>query len=461
MPDYAHRHKLHNDDANLHPRNSEHARVIRASFALAELAHCGESRKKIDSAIEYISHPIMVYDILNELGEEKDSALLAAAFLHDVLELNHYRDNPERLQRELEVEFEREGISHAHAKALADDIYALVYEVTNPEVLPKNKELYQIDRVESMSLRAKKLKIADQCASFICNLLQANDTQKISYEGEIGFTEKAVALCETILESVQKDEAQREAMRPYEKFFHRVQREVSKLFMRPHATEREIHARRMHVRRHFDYQQLFSHVPLRMAARRKGEDLERRRASAADAGIAEKLSLYAPEALPDELESGRALGLLRVDYDKMGRVVKFFMHVSNDPSKDDEANQMQQAFTAEIREKLRLASAYTETGKETVELKTLRPGERAKNDNVRVYHLHPPMPHDAFAAAAKNAKVCSLSDAKVIARTGAQLKAEHLKASPVPPRPAPEKNQEESRMARLARRTRGDFTRER
>lgn len=442
MPKYEYRHTLLPDDANLQSRTSEHARVIRASFALAELAHRGESRGKRDANTDYISHPIIVYDILSKFGET-DTALLSAAFLHDVLELSHYRDDPERLQRELEVEFEREGIPHARAKELADDIYQLVYEVTNPEVLPKIKELYQIDRVEGMSFRAKKLKIADQCASLMCNRMEPNDPAAMSYDQERVFAEKADALCYAIVASVQDDPKEREALEPYAAFAWRAQQEVNRLFLAPDATTSEIVKKRAYVRREeFDIDSLFTGEFKAFPVWDEND-------------VVMKLSFYTPQELPEELESGKALGLLRADLDKMGRVSRFYMHVSPRPGKEIEANQLQQTFTAEIRERLRWSSAYTETGKETVELAALHPGERAANDNVRMYHLHPPMLAEAFAAAALTAKVCTKANAAAIGSTGAKLKTEHLKKpEPKPNADGPDK--EQTRMERLLGRGRGD-----
>lgn len=409
MDRYAHRHTLLPDDANLQSRHTERARTIRACFALAQLAHHGESREKMNPGIDYISHPITVYDILCKLGED-DPALLGSAFLHDVLELDHYRGDPERLHRELEVELEKEGISTRRSGKLADDIYRLVYEVTNPAVLPKNKELYQIDRVEGMSLPAKKLKIADQAASLVCNLISANDPELISYDKERTFKEKAEALCHSIIESVQHNPEERDALKPYDAFFCRTLDQANQLFLKPGALDRDIARQRMKVRHHFSFKHLFAGPVSSVLAK--------------ETPIAEKLYLYDPDVLPDELDSGRPLGLLRVDYDDSGRVTNFYMHISRDSAHGDAANALQQNFTAEIREKLRWASAYGETGKETVVDGMLLPGDLAANDNIRLYHLHPPMPFAAFAAAAFNAKVCSQSDAVIIRRTGERIKRE-------------------------------------
>jgi hypothetical protein len=403
---YVHRHSLAPDDANLQFPDSERARVIRASFALAELVHAGQSRDKVDPKIGYISHPIMVYDILSRLGET-DPALLASAFLHDALEQPEYRGRPDRLHEELLVALEKEGISPSHAVALADDIYQLVYEVTNPKVLPKNKELYQIDRVEGMSLRGKKLKIADQAASLVCNLTMANDPREIPYDKERGFTEKASSLVLSILQSVQANPQEKAALEPYDRFFANTLTQALQLFLKPDADRRDIAPVRREVRRAFDFSALFGGPTRTMLP------------DAVQRTVKERLFLYDELTLPELLESGRALGLIRVDYDAMGRVARFYMHGSPEPGQEVEANRLQQQFTAEIRQKLRWSGAYSETGVDQVQAALLHPGDLAIGDSFRVYHLHPPMRHDAFAAAAANAKVCSRGDAQLISRMGA------------------------------------------
>lgn len=420
MAKYAHRHRLHPDDPNLLPVGSERARVIRATFELATLAHAGQSRDKINPTIDYISHPIMVYDILHELGED-DPALLAAGFLHDVLEQPSYRGDPERLLRELEIALEKEGIEASRAKPLAQQIYQLVYEVTNPAVLPKNKELYQIDHGRQMSFAAKKLKIADQAASLVCNLLLPNDPEEISYEKERGFKEKAETLCYSMIASVQKNPAQRDAMAPYDAFFTRVLRQANQLFPHPKSTPQQIFRERMRVRHHFDFYELFT-GPIESLLAPKTT-------------IAEKLYLYDPDALPEKLSKDTPLGLIRLDYDAQGRVAAFYLHVSSDSSRENEINQLQQKLTAEIRDRLRWAGHYTESSQQPVQMSMLQPGELAPIDqNIRRYDLHPAMHHDAFAAAAKSTGVTTMRDAQLIKKIGSQLRQDHERLHKVPGR---------------------------
>jgi hypothetical protein len=417
---YAHRHRLHPDDPNLLPAGSEHAAIIRASFTLAALAHAGQSRDKINPTIDYISHPIMVYDILHELGED-DPVLLAAGFLHDVLEQPAYRGDPERLLGELEIALEKEGVDPTHAQPLAAQIYGLVYEVTNPKVLPKNKELYQIDHGTQMSFAAKKLKIADQAASLVCNLLMPNDPEVLSYEKERGFKEKAETLCYSMIASVQKNPAQRAAMAPYDAFFTRLLRKANQLFPHPKSTEQQIFRERMRVRHHFDFYELFT-GPIESLL-------------APPNPVAEKLYLYDPDALPEKLATEEPLGLIRVDYDTQGRVSAFYLHVTSDASRENEINQQQQKLTADIRDRLRWAGHYTEGTKQPVQMSVLQPGELAPIDqNIRRYELHPAMHHDAFAAAAKSACVTSMRDAQLIKKVGSQLRQDHDRLHKVPGR---------------------------
>ncbi len=450
VPKYVHRHTLHADDANLHPRGSERAKMIRACFTLADLAHAGESRKKINPTIDYISHPIMAYDMLNELGETADGPLLGAAFLHDVLELDQYRDDPERLCRELVVELEKEGIRPTRAEALAKDIYGLVDEVTNPAVRMKNKELMQIDHVQDMSLRAKKLKIVDQCASFVCNLLLENDELKITYDDELEFREKGEALCLAILKSARANPEEHAAMVPYEAFVQRCLSQMNGMFVRPdqmHMLKRE----RMDTRHHFHFHELFT-GPVKISGLLPDDD-----------DTVEKLQLYDSDTLPDELESGKALGLLRIEYNAQGCVNKFYLHVTQEPGKEVEANRLQHEFTRELREKLHWSELHGSPG--VVQQAALLPGQLSIDKNVRVYRPHPAMQADVFAVAAYNSGVCSEEDGEWIVKFGEDVRKQYAttpKTTIVPE--TVEKtveSQKDDRLARLLRRSTGDLPRER
>jgi hypothetical protein len=78
MARYEYKHELDFDaDATLDARGKK---ILKAALAVASHAHVGQSRGKSDPQWNYISHPIMVYEIMRKLGEN-DPVILAAALL--------------------------------------------------------------------------------------------------------------------------------------------------------------------------------------------------------------------------------------------------------------------------------------------------------------------------------------------------------------------------------------------
>lgn len=137
--------------------------VIKAVSYAAE-KHKYQRRKGFNQ-VPYINHPLKVARLLSEAGES-DENLLLAAILHDVIEDTDA--TPDDIRREFN-----------------DTICNLVLEVTDDKELPYaiRKEL-QVKSTESLSLDAKKLKVADK----ICNMrdivsypLDWSTERKLSY----------------------------------------------------------------------------------------------------------------------------------------------------------------------------------------------------------------------------------------------------------------------------------------
>lgn len=119
--------------------------VIKAAVFAAE-KHKYQRRKGFNQ-VPYINHPLKVANLLMECGED-DHALLLGAILHDVIE-------------------DSDATAAEIAEKFGKEVSDLVLELTDDKELPYavRKEL-QIKNSPGLSLKAKKLKIADK----ICNM---------------------------------------------------------------------------------------------------------------------------------------------------------------------------------------------------------------------------------------------------------------------------------------------------
>lgn len=136
-------------------------------------------RRKGFNQVPYINHPLKVAQLLSDCGEE-DEQLLIASILHDVIE------DTDTTVDELIRDF---------GKGVCD----LVLEVTDDKELPFaiRKEL-QIKSAPGLSVKAKKLKIADK----ICNIrdivtypLDWSIERKLIY---LDWAQKVVAGCKGV-----------------------------------------------------------------------------------------------------------------------------------------------------------------------------------------------------------------------------------------------------------------------
>ncbi len=106
-----------------------------------------DQRRKDPSASPYINHPITLAEILRRVGDVRESAVLAAALLHDTLE------DTETTVAELRAAF-------------GPKITKIVQEVSDDKRLPKQrrKEL-QVLHAAHISKSAKLVKLADKIAN--------------------------------------------------------------------------------------------------------------------------------------------------------------------------------------------------------------------------------------------------------------------------------------------------------
>lgn len=151
--------------------------IIRAAFALAERAHAGQSRGKIDPSIPYIIHPIMAYDLLR-YHKVTNELVLAAALLHDVKEDgDRYKNEPPEsklFRNDLAELLTAEGV--VDAMDIATEIDGLCRELTNAPTMNGGKRHWQVRHADRLSPNAAMLKIVDQMASVLDNILMEDES---------------------------------------------------------------------------------------------------------------------------------------------------------------------------------------------------------------------------------------------------------------------------------------------
>ena len=119
--------------------------LMRATLFAAEKHR--DQRRKDASKTPYINHPIMVTNLLANVGRITDLETLQAGMLHDTIE------DTDTTPEELEGQF---GYS----------VCSLVLEVTDDKSLPKpERKRLQIEHAPHLSPRAKTIKIADKIAN--------------------------------------------------------------------------------------------------------------------------------------------------------------------------------------------------------------------------------------------------------------------------------------------------------
>ena len=126
---------------------SDTASLLRA-LAFAADRH-RKQRRKGDAGLPYVNHLIEVARLVAEVGGVADSATLAAAVLHDVVE-----DTPTTLD---EVE-----------RAFGREVRDLVDECTDDKSLPSpERKRLQIVNAPGASSKAKTIKLADKIANVV------------------------------------------------------------------------------------------------------------------------------------------------------------------------------------------------------------------------------------------------------------------------------------------------------
>jgi len=124
--------------------------LILRALEFAAIRHRKQFRKGEDKS-PYINHPIQVANLLvNEAGE-KDPVLIAASVLHDVVE--DTVDGKKEKKKLIKLIHEEFG----------EDVLSVTMEVTDDKSLcKKERKRLQVEHAPNLSVRARKLKIADK-----------------------------------------------------------------------------------------------------------------------------------------------------------------------------------------------------------------------------------------------------------------------------------------------------------
>jgi len=140
---------------------------IQEALEFATERHKGQTRKGAEK-IPYINHPIAVSKLLSEFGE-KNSNLLIAALLHDVIEDTTRNDQGIK------------DLSNEILEMFGEDVLLTVLEVSDNKSLPVEERKYlQVIHTPNLSDRAKKLKIADK----ICNIMDIKNNPPENWSQE-------------------------------------------------------------------------------------------------------------------------------------------------------------------------------------------------------------------------------------------------------------------------------------
>lgn len=167
--------------------------VERAALHVAEVHHAKDHRKKADGIqLAGITHLYLTHRLLKAF-DVSDEKVLAASFVHDVIEDNEYwkrlklpfEERANRVMWDLIRQLLTEkGMDREIAAAdiprdimdIAQEVTRMAYHLSNPEHMPEGKRLYQVDKLDprhpdALSGEECLIKLADQGASILCDIM--------------------------------------------------------------------------------------------------------------------------------------------------------------------------------------------------------------------------------------------------------------------------------------------------
>lgn len=131
----------------------DNTELLLAALEFSATRHKGQFRKGDDKS-PYINHPIQVANLLVNGAGEKDPVLLAAAILHDVVEDT------------VDTKKEKKKLINEIREKFGEEVLFVTLEVTDDKSLSKKqRKLLQVEHAATLSLKARKLKLADKIAN--------------------------------------------------------------------------------------------------------------------------------------------------------------------------------------------------------------------------------------------------------------------------------------------------------
>jgi hypothetical protein len=196
---------------------------VRIAYNLAKEMHQGQKR---DSGLDYITHPVQVYDMVKRcIGNTKvydKDVTLAGALLHDAVEdymqaeTKHYKE----LQEAGMTSDPFLDTSPTHPKDARENAVGIIQnnfpdpkfsikliklldELTNPIRLEdsEHKRSLQISKMKKASGPAKLIKICDQTTNVVSDI---NERSSWDYDKVIKFTNKATGVVKATYDSAIK-----------------------------------------------------------------------------------------------------------------------------------------------------------------------------------------------------------------------------------------------------------------
>jgi GTP diphosphokinase / guanosine-3',5'-bis(diphosphate) 3'-diphosphatase len=124
--------------------------LILNALEFAAIRHRKQFRKGEDRS-PYINHPIQVANLLANEAGERDPVLITAAILHDVVEDT------------VDGKKEKKKLISQIREVFGDEVLSVTLEVTDDKSLSKKeRKQLQVEHAPYLSVRAKKLKLADK-----------------------------------------------------------------------------------------------------------------------------------------------------------------------------------------------------------------------------------------------------------------------------------------------------------
>ena len=117
--------------------------LLTSAASFAAIAHSADRRKNVQQS-PYIEHPLRVGDRISSLGRITDCEVIAASYLHDVVEDTDITDEDIRAK-------------------FGDNVANIVKEVTDDRTLSKlDRKKNQVKNAPGKSYQAKLVKLADK-----------------------------------------------------------------------------------------------------------------------------------------------------------------------------------------------------------------------------------------------------------------------------------------------------------